>query len=480
MKRSTFQIPLYFLLFFLGASLYGHAQHDTLVQPDSLPPYRIVRSINFTGNKITRDRIIQREILFNVRDSLSVRDFNAKTEQSRKNLMNTSLFNFVTVDTAFDTVVSPDVDVTIDLLERWYIWPVPIFELADRNFNTWLNKMDWNRLNYGMFLTWNNFRGRREKLILYARFGFDENYHFKYQIPYINKKQTLGIGFAAGFLRNHEIAYNSNDNKEVFYRSENSYPRTEAFAYSEYYYRKGIHNRHWGMLGYTDLQVSDSVLILNPDYSFGSQNRNQSFNLFYQYRSDYRDFRQYPLNGHYFDVELDKRGLGIIPGSEVNTLSLKGNIRKYVTIKGRFFWASGLTVKWSPINDQPYAYMQGLGYDRDFIRGYEYYVVDGQHFALMKNNLKFELVPQRVQKFNFIPSDKFNKLYYAFYLNLFADFGYVFDNRGNVNNPLSNELLPGYGIGLDFVTYYDFVFRLEYSFNKMGESGFFIAFMPSI
>lgn len=480
MKISTVQINLYFLIFALGFSLFGYGQEDTLAITDSLPPYRLVRSINFTGNKITRDRIIQREVLFNVNDSLSVQDFSTKAEQSRKNLMNTSLFNFVTVDTVIDSVGMQEVDVTIDLLERWYIWPVPIFEFADRNFNTWLKKMDWNRLNYGMFLTWNNFRGRREKLILYARFGFDENFHFKYQIPYINKKQTLGIGFAAGFLRNHEIAFNSNDNKEVFYRNENSYVRTEAFAYSEFYYRKGIHNRHWGIFGYTDLQVTDSVLLLNPDYSFGGETRNQSFNLYYQYKSDYRDFRQYPLNGHYFDVELDKKGLGIIPGSDVNGLSVKGNIRKYVTIKGRFFWASGLTVKVSPIENQPYSYMQGLGYDRDYIRGYEYYVVDGQHFALLKNNLKFELVRQRVQQFKFIPSEKFNKLYYAFYLNLFADFGYVYDYRTDVNNPLSNELLPGYGIGLDFVTYYDFVFRLEYSFNKMGESSFFISFMPSI
>lgn len=470
-------ISLYIALFF---SFHGWGQSDTLRDSTSTSPYRVIRSINFTGNKITHDRIIQRELLINVNDSMSAVEFTEKVSQSQKNLMNTSLFNFVTFDSAFADSDNPNVHVTVDLLERWYIWPVPIFELADRNFNAWLKKMDWNRLNYGMYLTWNNFRGRRERLILYARFGFDENYHFKYQIPYINKKQTVGMGFAGGYLRNHEIAFNSYENKEVFYRSENSYPRTEGFAYTEVTYRKGIHNLHWGILGYTDLQVNDSVLVLNPNYSFGEEKRNQSFNIFYQYRSDYRDYRQYPLNGHYFEVEIEKKGLGIIPDSEVNGLALKTDVRKYVTIKGRFFWASGLTVKYSPIEDQPYSYMQGLGYGRDFIRGYEFYVVDGQHFALMKNNLKFELIPQRVQKFNFIPSDKFNKLYYAFYLNLFVDIGYVYDYRSNVNNTLANEILPGYGIGLDFVTYYDFVFRLEYSFNKMGESGFFISFLPSI
>lgn len=472
------QFTGFILVWLVGLSAYS--QSDTLRDSTSSAPYRVIRSVNFTGNKVTQERIITRELLFHVNDSLSAKEFSEKMEQSRKNLMNTSLFNFVTIDTVFDNSTSPDVHVTLDMLERWYIWPVPIFEFADRNFNEWLNKMDWNRLNYGMFLTWNNFRGRRERLILYARFGFDENYHFKYQIPYINKKQTVGIGFAGGYLRNHEIAYNSYENKEVFYRSENDYPRTEGFAYTEVFYRKGIHDQHWGILGYNDLQVSDSVLALNHDYSFGSLKRNQSFSLYYQFRSDHRDYRQYPLTGYYFDAEMEKKGLGIMPDSEVNGFYIKSNYRKYINIKGRFYWASGLTIKYSPIQEQPYSYMRGLGYNRDIIRGYEFYVIDGQNFGLLKNNLKFELIPQRVQKFNFIPSDKFNKLYYAFYLNIFADFGYVYDHRKDVNNPMANELLPGYGIGLDFVTYYDFVFRLEYSFNQRGESGFFISFMPSI
>jgi outer membrane protein assembly factor BamA len=470
------KIIVFFFILTYGIS--GYAQEG--VAPSVSDSIRIINTIQFTGNKVTRDRIIQREILFDQGDTLVYEKFIADVAQSQRNLMNTSLFNFVTFDTVLVKGSQNKVDVTVDLLERWYIWPVPIFEFADRNFNAWLQKMDWNRLNYGMFLTWNNFRGRREKLIVYTRFGFDENYHFKYQIPYINKKQTLGIGFAGGFMQNHEIAYNSKDNLEVFYRNEDTHARREIFGYTEIYYRKGIHNRHWGSVGYTELQVLDSVLILNPDYMFGPTNTNQSFNLFYQYQSDYRDFAQYPLGGHYFDVELEKFGLGIIPDSDVDVLTIKANIRKYNQIKGRFYWASGLTAKVSPYNHQPYAYMRGLGYGRDFIRGYEFYVVDGQHFALLKNNLKFELVPMRVQKFNFIPTDKFNKLYYAFYLNIFADFGYVWDSRTNVNNPLADEFLPGYGIGLDFVTYYDFVLRVEYSFNKMGESGFFIAFMPSI
>ncbi len=171
-----------------------------------------------------------------------------------------------------------------------------------------------------------------------------------------------------------------------------------------------------------------------------------------------------------------------MPNSSVNTLHIKANVRKYINLKGRLYFATGLTGKISPFWHQPYYYQRGLGYGREFVRGYEYYVIDGMHYALLKNNLKFNLVPTRVQNFNFIPSEKFSKLFWALYLNVFADFAYVSDTRQNVFNPLSNELIMGYGIGLDLVTYYDFVVRFEYSFNikGKGESGFFIHFMPSI
>jgi hypothetical protein len=41
---------------------------------------------------------------------------------------------------------------------------------------------------------------------------------------------------------------------------------------------------------------------------------------------------------------------------------------------------------------------------------------------------------------------------------------------------LANSWQYGYGVGLDLITYYDFVMRMEYSINKMKQSGFFIHF----
>jgi hypothetical protein len=56
----------------------------------------------------------------------------------------------------------------------------------------------------------------------------------------------------------------------------------------------------------------------------------------------------------------------------------------------------------------------------------------------------------------------------------------VDDNLDFPKNSLADELQFGYGIGLDFVTYYDIVLRSEYSFNKFGEHGFFLHFVAPI
>ncbi len=265
-----FLLSLLFLLNFIHAfsheaeSIPSISLTDTLIKSGKI----VVDSIIFSGNKITKDRIIQRELLFKTGDSIASDKLEDILEQSRKNLFNTSLFNFVT-DTWDSIAGNPDhIKVEFTFIERWYVWPVPIFEFADRNFNAWLEKKDWSRLNYGVFLTWNNFRGRREKLILYTRFGHDEKYELTYQVPYLNQKQTWGGGFSVGLSQNHEIVYNSLDNKEVYYKSEEERPRKEKFVYTEAYYRKGIHDLSWFKLGYNSLTVTDSVLILNPDFDF--------------------------------------------------------------------------------------------------------------------------------------------------------------------------------------------------------------------
>ena len=56
----------------------------------------------------------------------------------------------------------------------------------------------------------------------------------------------------------------------------------------------------------------------------------------------------------------------------------------------------------------------------------------------------------------------------------YLDAGYVRNNNATIDNTLSNKFLYTGGVGIDVVTSYDFVFRVEYSFNQLGEKGLFL------
>ena len=41
------------------------------------------------------------------------------------------------------------------------------------------------------------------------------------------------------------------------------------------------------------------------------------------------------------------------------------------------------------------------------------------------------------------------------------------------NSLLNNKLLHSWGLGVDMVTAYDIVFKMDYSFNQLGGNGLF-------
>jgi outer membrane protein assembly factor BamA len=435
----------------------------------------IVDSIKPEGNKITKDRIIFRELTFKAGDTISTDSYRKKLVASRQNLLNTSLFNFVTIT---DTVLSGGdysrVQINLIFVERWYIWPFPIFEISDRNFNTWWKDKNFDRISYGFYLIKENNRGRMESLRLLLRFGYDERYELFYRIPYINKKQTFGAGFGAGWMQNHEVAYSTVKNKHVFVKDDDRYLFRNYYFYFNFNHRPSLYEYHQLQLKLNHYSFGDTVLKLNPDYSFEGNRKNEYLTVNYRYTIDYRDSKVYPLGGSYFSGSLNKSGFGIMKDGNIGMMELTGAYRKYWNLGVEIFASTDWTGKISTNRNQPYFYQQGLGFDRNFVRGYELYVIDGQSFVLSKNTLKFPLVKPQVGNIGFIRSEKFGKIHYALYLNWFFDAGYV-EAFGNYDTEdLANSLLLGTGFGLDLVTYYDMVFRFEASLNRKGEAGFFV------
>jgi outer membrane protein assembly factor BamA len=450
----------------------------------TLPGSRICRigSIHVTGNKITREAVILRELLFQPEDTLTCTALDSLIGRSTENLMNTLLFHRVSIDKDLSKADPGVQNILIRVTERWYVWPIPILKLSDRNFNVWWETKDWSRLSYGFYIDWRNFRGRKEDLLMRFQFGYDQLYDFVYTIPYVNRKKTIGIGVGAGYWRRRETNYITLDNKQEFYKSPGEFARQDIFAFGQVMFRPDIHNTHMAELRYDHHVFSDSLLAQNEYYSTDSANEVQYLSIRYLFKMDHRDFKSYPLKGYYADLEIRKQGLWTFPENTLDNFYILATFRKYWELYPRIYFATGINGKVTLGETQPYFTLRGIGYDRDNVRSYEYYVVDARNFGILKNNFKFALIPQTSNQLESIRTERFSKIYYALYLNVFFDAGYgeYHQDFGRVTNDLQNSLLLGYGAGFDFVTYYDIVIRLEFAMNFMNEPGIFLHFRAPI
>ena len=434
-----------------------------------------IGSISLSGNKITYDKIIFRELEFTSGDQLSVSFLDSLINKSRQNLMNRSIFNFVTISKNSQEQV---VDVEVAVVERWYIWPIPIINTAGRNINAWWETKDFERLNYGIDLRVENFRGRLEKLNILVQGGFDQTLAAKWTIPYLTKKQFMGIGIGGGYQRNREIIVATEENKPVYYEPEDGYAQKRGFASLDLTFRPKFNFLHTLSLGFDHYSFNDSLIETYPDFAFDDSKYN-FITLGYEYKHDFRDYKPYPLDGYYFGFAVIKQGFGIT-GNDIDTWSISAVVDQYVPIYNRWYFAYSFTALITSEKEKPYFLTPGFGYLGMEIRGYELYIINGQEFGLFKSNLKFEIIPKTVKRIKGIKTEKFGKIFYALYANLFFDFGYANDIYEDGLNPLANQLLWGTGVGIDFVTYYDLVIRFEYTLNKQGDHGFFINLVAPI
>jgi outer membrane protein assembly factor BamA len=438
----------------------------------------VVKSISIEGNKVTKRSIVLRELLFKEGDTLfrTPLDLDNLLWTCRNNLINTSLFTVAFV--TYDTENADSINVHIKVGERLYTWPNPIFELADRNFNAWWQTKDFSRTNYGMYIIRYNFRGRNETLSMNLQWGFTKNLTLSYNVPYISKKKALGMGFNVKYSENNEIFLMTDRNKVIFYKNKDYAIRKVFQAGIKFSYRKGIYTNHRLGISYNTIWIADTVESRNPEYLGNGATLRNYLALEYQYDLDYRNVRAYPLKGYYFGYLVGTYQCG--EKANFNTSYLVAAYSKYRQLHNRFYAAASVKTKISSTGQQAYFTQRGLGYGNDLVRGYAYYVVDGQHYALLKTTLKYELIKPRIVHLKFLPFEKFNMVPLALYLTVFGDAGYVQDKYTYQTNPISNTLLTGYGAGIDYVTYYDVVFRIEYSINKFGQGGVFLNFNATL
>jgi outer membrane protein assembly factor BamA len=438
--------------------------------------YVIVKEYKIIGNKTTKENIIVREIPVNIGDTINKTDLSEILERTRSNLFNTSLFNFITVEPVYFD--SSNISIYITVEERWYWWPIPIFDVEENNFNTWWLDKNFERANYGLFLAKENFRGRKETVMFLFQGGYTEKVGIKYVIPYINKRKTNGLSLKFTYGRNHEVTYATTNNIRDFYRSDNDYVKKVIGSNIGYELRPKLYNKHTFNFKYTNIEVSDSVIFFNSDFLPSGKKSEQYLTINYTVKRDKRDNKNYPVKGYYYDFSLTKDGLGVL-SKDLNQFYLTSHIKKFWELSSRVYFASSFKSKIT-IKEGPYFLFEGLGYRNNIVRGYEFYVVNGENYGVLKSQLRYALLKNKTFHIKAIPAKKFNKIPMAIYMGAFFDAGYVDSKINSRNNSLTNTSLYGGGVSLDFVSYYDLVLRVEYSINALNETGLFLHFVAPI
>jgi len=438
--------------------------------PQNVLPSAVVKvgEIDIVGNKKTKKYIILRELPFKKGDSYTLDVLVEKFEVAKNQLMNSTLFNSVVV--AAKNFEANTINITVAVKERWYLFPLPYFKPVDRNLNQWLveQKANLNRVEYGAKLNYYNVSGVNDKLRFRWVNGYTKQLALSYDRLYIDKKLKWGakVSFNAG--KNKEINYATIQDKQAFFKEDESFVRRFVNGFAEVSYRRAIKTRHTFGFGFSKETVSDTIIKKNPSF-FTNGRKSISFpELSYSMIYFDLNYIPYPTKGYALKLFLRKRGLN----SPINIweVSAQGNAI-WPVAKKTFFDLQIYGGLKAPFR-QPYYNQRFLGYGEIYLQGYEYFVIDGAAGGFLKATIAREM-------FNFnikVPAKKGKekqKIPIRIFGKVYGNTGYVYNPEPG-NNFLSNKMLYSGGFGIDIVTFYDVTFKLEYSFNAIGQNGLFL------
>jgi outer membrane protein assembly factor BamA len=433
----------------------GYADPKTdLSVPNDSAVFRI-GEIYITGNRKTKSYIIERELTFKRGDSVNLFDLVYAFRKGHDNLINTHLFNDVIIYLrGFRGYIA---DVEIDVKERWYIFPVPYFVPVDRNLAAWGEK------DYSL--------SRNDNLMAWLITGYSQRVELAYTNPYVDKDLKHGFGFSASYAAAKELDALTSNNEQYFINADTiSFAGkylSKEFSFSlRYYYRPAIKIRHFFRINFNAISIDSTVTVYNP-YYFNNNKRSVLFpELIYALNYTDVDYVSYPLKGVMFETGFLKRGIN----SAMNMWQLYFRSTESWNIAWKTYFVTQNQCMVKLPLDEPFFNQQYLGYGELYLRGLDRYVVDGVAGTMFRNSLLRELFNFRIP-FLHVPSHDFIPI--RIYACLFSDFGYVY-NQSFTGNSLVNRPLYSAGFGVDLVTFYDLVLRLDYGFNQLGQNGLFL------
>jgi len=425
-----------------------------------------ISAIQIEGNKKTKAYIILRELPYYEgaiisKDSLAILD-----TVSQQQLINTGLFEQVTVHSTY--LDSLQVVIKIDMRERWYLFPIPYFRWVDRNFNQWWNEQNrsLDRVNYGFNLRQANVTGNNDKLNASFITGYTQQSIFRYQIPFIDKKLRYGLALGWQNATQKEINIATKLDKQVFYK-------TQAIIQKGYranvslLYRPNLFERHSLQMGIGKNEISDSAFLFQANYLPSHQKTFSYVDAALSFSRIRFDYNAYPTKGQSTDFILYQR---FSKNSYLSSIQFRKIWARTFSTSSFVFLESNSLIKFLP--NQNYTDNKLVGYGNLQLNGLDYYVIDGNAASIVKASFHHALGTFTVK--NILVPSRISAIKYKFWLKAFSHLGYVYSEKPVNGNRLANTLLRTVGLGMDIVGIYDFVLKIDYSLNQLGDKGLYL------
>ncbi|HVO74902.1 MAG TPA: BamA/TamA family outer membrane protein, partial [Ignavibacteriaceae bacterium] len=436
-------IFLFLIITFLSGKFYLFPQ-DTTLNQSSGSECLIIDSIFVVGNDVTEDEIILRELTFSIGDTLTKKDLLYNQDRIF------SLGIFTKVELIPSAVENSHTKLIIYVEESWYLYPLPVAELRDR---------DWKKFSYGLDLVLQNFRGRNEIIRARSVFGYDPAYLISYYNPYLIWKDNI-------FFR-IDLQYQNATNRSSIakYLHGGDFSQKFVSSFCTIGKRFALYHRVYTGLGFN---YTETPFYL-PGISVSGDRTDRFFSLLLGYSYDSRDLAQFPKNGIYGSASIQFKGFG---AHGINYQILNLDFREYRPITG------DLGAKWRfssrhafggqvPFNDFSF-----LGYG-ERIRGHFYQESEGNDYYIGSLEFFYPVIKDINISFDFIPIVPKELLSYrvALYSELFGDTGAtkLKGKRLSLNNFNS-----GFGTGLTFLILPYNILRIELAFDEKFKSEWII------
>jgi outer membrane protein assembly factor BamA len=435
-------MQIFFLLFLITISagdFFGQSDSVSLLKPDQI----IIDSIKIFGNEITEEEIIYRELTFSIGDTVDAEII----AYNRDRIYSLGIFNKVDI---FPQNAEERTALIINLEESWYLYPVPFFDLRDK---------DWDKLSLGLILVLKNFRGRNETLSGLAAFGYDPAFRLTYYKPSITRYSDISFSSS--------ISYQTVNNKSSIARILYGNPFEQTFITAQVTVgrRFGLFHRINLTAGYSYVETPEYI----PGISVSDNRIDRLPVLGVGYDYDTRDLIYFPQRGVYAAGNILFKGLGI---NNIGYQILSLDFRYYEKIIGDFGGKIRAATRFAYGKLVPFYDFSYLGYG-ERIRGYFDNIREGHHTYKASLEFFYPIIKEMNISFDWIPIIPDELLHYrvGLYTQLFTDTGATKLRE----RPISiSDFDTGFGLGLTLLILPYDQLRIEYAFNENLEGEFII------